>query len=242
MIGASHEVCEDYAASLNGFAALADGCSIVTGEDGSRINAHTDIGARLLVRAAFHHRHECKIAMQHRLILNTADGYRRQLDLPIETLSATLLTLRHDGDWVYATCCGDGLIAARLLNGEWRTFQFVYPSRPYYLRYHLDSQANPELPVRIFCFDERRADNYVSGLQFSVAEYDLVIAMSDGSSSFTKANQLVPFDREFVTRLFDFRRMKGRFVLRHLRGVLKELDQDGITNQDDISMIAIHKE
>jgi len=249
MIGASHNVCEDFASSLDGFAALADGCSVVTDRDGNKINAHTDIGARLLVRAAFHHRCELNVELQHNLILHTADGYRRQMDLPIETLSATLLTLRDEQKKIAATCCGDGLVAARCKTGNWVTNQVVYKFSPYYLRYQLlgrDCDYPCDYPTEYVCSGNdgvtMNCGSFVSRYGFRKDRYDLVIAMSDGSSSFTQHNRPIQFHREFTDKLLDFRRMKGRFVLRHLRGVMKELAQDGIIHQDDISMIAIHEE
>lgn len=247
LIGASHSICEDFASSREGFAALADGCSVVMDSDGNKITAHTDIGARLLVRSAFHHRNIDSVDLFHDLVLNTADGYRRHMDLPAETLSATLLTLRSDNKRIRATCCGDGMIAARERGtGYWATYQYVYPTRPYYLRYRLGVVPVHESPLEIIRFQSgvksESIGRLVSCLSFPKDECDLVIAMSDGSSSFTSGNKSVEFNDELLKRLLDFRRLAGRFALRHLKGVMKELAQDGIIHQDDISLIAIHEE
>jgi hypothetical protein len=66
--------------------------------------------------------------------------------------------------------------------------------------------------------------------------------MSDGAFSFTKNGVPVPFDCDFTLRLLDFRRMGGKFMVRHLRGTLAELEREGIVNQDDISMVALYTE
>lgn len=247
MIGHSHTVCEDYSANLGGFAALADGCSAVMDDNGVRMEAHTDIGARLLVRSAFHHAHAAS-ELFGTLAIHTADSYRRQLDLPLHTLSATLGCVRLVDHCLECRLFGDGVVAARDRSSKawaWSVASFGgHPPR--YLRYELRDndlatyeadhgsmfgiesnwlQSGPrEYPYRIFC---------------NRHTYDMAIIMSDGATSFTCDSRPVPFVK-LADRLFDFRRMKGRFVLRQLAGITKDLAKEGIVHQDDISMIALY--
>lgn len=251
LIGRSHTICEDYCASQPQFAALSDGCSCVVGSDGKRMNAHTDIGARLLVRAAFHHQIEANLTMLFQLAVHTANGYRRQMDLPVETLSATLLTLRSadNGNRVQAAICGDGVVAARRKTDKnWNIYQYQFDGPPVYPRYCLMNtvpQASlcrlTKLPAGGGCdnLDPFFMPFFGMPLSFPRDEYDLVVALSDGAFSFTQDSVPVPF-ADIANRLLDFRGLRGRFVLRHLAGVTEELAKDGFIHQDDLSMIAMH--
>ena len=244
VIGASHEVCEDYAYSTDDFAALSDGCSVVKGPDGKRREAHTDVGSRLLVRAAFHHREEGRPDLLARLAIHTADGYQRSMDLGADTLSATLACLRiRDGE-MFGQIIGDGVLAVRR-EGEWSVWAWTFDPIPYYPRYILSS-SQPETVVSvtevvigdIVPFTETTP--FPMGMMWGPG-CELMVAISDGAFSFTKDSKSVPFDSELALRLLDFRRMGGKFMVRHLRGVLKELAEDGIVNQDDISMVALYR-
>ena len=93
MIGKSHDYCEDYAASCDTFAALSDGCSVVKDQDGNRVEAHTDVGARLFVWAAFANRWNVFEEFPEPT-LKTADRFRKELLMSEATLSATLFCLR----------------------------------------------------------------------------------------------------------------------------------------------------
>lgn len=259
-IGHQHSVCEDYAASREGFAALADGCSTVLDAEGKPIQAHTDIGARLLVRAAFRNCDERDPSMLVQFAVHTADEYRRSLELSVDTLSATLLGLRDDGDVLTAFVSGDGLVAARSC-GKWQCFAHQYHPRPFYPRYCLLPRSDGQSCDRGLdltvddVFQDSANFGYVGGAvgggdfdpcqvsvyHFPKSDCDFVLAMSDGAFSFLKDG--VPYwGPALASQLLDFRRMKGRFVLRNLSGVLRELAAKGIVHQDDISMIALYED
>ena len=240
MIGKSHDVCEDYAASSDTFAALSDGCSIVKDSTGNRIDAHTDVGARLLVQAAFAHGDLLDVFDYATATIYTADGYRRQLGMSVDCLSATLLALKADVEYIHAFVVGDGAVFGRQRNGTWTGWWYEFDGPPDYLRYKL-SDTLP-FKVRMTNLDGRSevCDFPCYRQIFSIVEYDLVVAMSDGAFSFTKNGKSVPFDKDFAMRLLDFRRMGGKFMVRHLRGTLAELECEGIVNQDDISMVALY--
>ena len=240
MIGKSHEYCEDYSASCDTFAALSDGCSIVKDQDGNRLEAHTDVGARLLVRAAFYNQQvECQEEFHNR-VLATASWFQRTLWMSTATLSATLLSLRVELGVIRAFVCGDGAVFGRHRTDGWVGWSYRFDGPPYYLRYRLCE--GPSLPVTATSLtgQQERYDDPVRQLVFGLPDYDLVVAMSDGAFSFTSNGTPVPFDRDFAMRLLDFRRMGGKFMVRHLRGTLAELEREGIVNQDDLSMVALY--
>ncbi len=152
-MGQSHEVCEDYAASYNEPACviLGDGCSVCRGKDGKPVQAHTDFGSRLLVRAArevlkqrpWDQRYLQLMALQRASIWAKAMGFGR------ETLSSTLLmawvqdmnTLQ-GSPWLRVTISGDGVVAVRssVPDEGWTVHEYGFdPAPPYYLRYELNA-------------------------------------------------------------------------------------------------------
>ena len=158
-IGYSHKVCEDYAASSDtscwtndrkGFALVSDGCSVTLDSKGKPFNAHTDFGSRLLSRAtadvlAENWNDQLWI---HRTILAKAQVYTRALGFPIQTLSATLLTIQDTQESFTTTVAGDGFYGARIRGtNNWEVTEISYnqeldpekPGIPYYLRYELSA-------------------------------------------------------------------------------------------------------
>lgn len=254
VIGKSHEICQDYAVSSDLFAALSDGCSRVSNADGSLIEAHTDVGARLLVRAAFSFQNEqFDLHADHflKLVIHTADGYRRSLGMGGETLSATLLCLGAQEGGIAAIIAGDGMIAARRRRsddrsnaGDWKVYTSRFLDQPFYPRYMLyrtTSMSSWEAACSIKHEQSGLIVHDVPFVQyFPFDEFDLVVAASDGVFSFTKDGKSVDFTWEFIQQLLGFRRMGGKFMVRHLRGILEDLEKDGIVNQDDVSFIGLY--
>jgi hypothetical protein len=250
-IGKSHEICQDYAFSSDDFAALSDGCSRVSRADGSLIEAHTDVGARLLVRAAFSFQREKftggESALFLKLVAHSADNYRRSLGMGIETLSSTLICLKRQKDVIAVIVAGDGLVAARRkCDKSWTVYTVRFSGPPFYPRYLLDDthcivswRDKCEVRYEHICSSEIYKEFPFIGY-FPVDEFDLVAAASDGMFSFTKDGKSVEFNWNFSQRLLDFRRMGGKFMVRHLRGTLEDLEKDGIVNQDDVSMIGLY--
>lgn len=263
-IGHSHKICQDFCASNPSMAALSDGCSIVVGLDGEKIEAYTDIGSRLIAMTAIK---TMKLfganfgigEIPFTFLIQNARCDAVGLGLGEESLSATLLTIQDLGDYVRATICGDGLIAARSrLTGDWKISKYQFPMFPFYLRYLLGkdqldqfiAQCSPNWNISISESGNRfdlcsqiQKDNFWKFENFDKKDFDTVIAISDGIFSFTSktpAGECEPIEDRVIEKFLDFRRMKGRFVLRQLNGVLSELKQHGLENQDDISMIACH--
>lgn len=250
VMGKSHDVCQDYALSFGGCAALSDGCSVVRDPSGKQIEAHTDVGARLLVHSALS-LSECVSSGPDlaRASVKSAVSLARAMGLGRDTISATLISLRSYGRSMGACIIGDGVLAARNAESkEWSVVSYSFSPIPYYPRY-IDDPDAPEPAISIQSvrnggarFTCPKWTNMYIHTFWPEFNCDLLVAMSDGAFSFTKGCEPVPIESDLIDRLLDFRRMGGRFVVRHLRGVLKELEQDGIVNQDDLSMIAVYSE
>jgi hypothetical protein len=243
VIGKSHEVCQDYCASCEGFAALSDGCSVVKDRDGKQIEAHTDVGARLLVHAAIHHRRLLGFSEMAYQATQRAFEHAVLLGTGINSVSATLIVLRASARGLAGCIIGDGVLACRnKTSKQWSVYASHYDPAPYYPRYIVSgSDFNPTLSVEVVIGGDAGYGSLSNHIKLLWPhDSDMIVAMSDGAFSFTKNGASVPFDEELALRLLDFRRMGGKFMVRHLRGVLKELEQDGIVNQDDLSMIALY--
>jgi len=135
-IGASHDVCEDYATHLNNdnssLAIVADGCS------GS---PNTDFGSRLLAVSLFHAQKQFNFHSPHMLtnVITRARTAVDVLELHPDTIDATLLALKSDKDGEFkGVLAGDGVLAVKQTNQRPVIFRFEYPSGyPYFLNYEL---------------------------------------------------------------------------------------------------------
>lgn len=227
MIGGGHEVCQDYAAFSDGKIVLSDGCSCVRDHRGVDLHAKTDVGARLLALTMM------ETSSGSGLLAGMlAECSRTNLGLSKADLTATLLHARVEPNqrWVKCSCYGDGIIATRSRKSQmWRVSTFDYGGYPPYLSYEIEQKWTEERP---------RPDVYPEERLVSTTNDDAVVLMSDGANSFFRDGSSV----YVMDRLLDFRRMKGRFITRQLRGVLRELSNEGIHNFDDISMAGMYLE
>jgi hypothetical protein len=151
-IGASHAVCQDY--SLAGEAstpsARAEGFEATQGErrpyvilsDGCSSSADTDIGARLLVKAAEQALGElgesqpCDPAQMHAEAARRALRWAELLGLPPQAVDATLLTAQLDGEELVIGCSGDGVVCLQTRAGALDVYSISYASNyPLYPAY-----------------------------------------------------------------------------------------------------------
>ena len=264
-IGATHSVCEDYAIArnptdANPYAILSDGCST---------SPETDIGARLLVRAAEQIikrgiAEEPEIIHQHASHL--ASRWARLLRLPAEAIDATLLTAYINNDKVVVSCSGDGLIVIESIDGKVDAYSFSYPSGyPFYLAYldqpdRLDRFSFREFFDReILHFHAPSKDatlqlksrelrgRITEVLRIKTSDCRVVSMSSDGLHSFlqTKHNGVTrsvePVQLpEIVKELLSFKSLNGAFVARRVKKFIKECGARGWQHSDDLSIAAIH--
>ena len=215
IIGSTHEVCQDYACSnQEDFAVLSDGCSNVIVDNKKLKNSYVDIGARIL----------CHSALIYKNYLKYAISICSELDLGPENMTATLLTLSGNKLGCMADVYGDGLVAGRIKEtGKFEIHKIEQKPYPYYPIHPSESEwiiNGVNIGIQ---------EGFV--LNFNWEIYDLVVAMSDGAFS---------FNEDVIDTLLDFRSTIGKFVVRHLRGVTRELAAKNIKHYDDISMVAIY--
>lgn len=145
-IGSSHAVCQDYAVAgaraadagerEGGEAAAAggDGLPFVILSDGCSSSPDTDVGARLLVKAAERllrggggpparglpglHREAARLAL----------GWAESLGLRPQAVDATLLTAHLCGEELLVGCSGDGVVCLQTRGGALDVYSVSYPS------------------------------------------------------------------------------------------------------------------
>ena len=148
-IGSAHAVCQDYAAvgdcvaaaptdAVAGaprrpYAVLSDGCSS---------SPDTDVGARLLVKAAERLLRTsggppaCDLPGLHAEAARLALAWAEMLGLGPQSVDATLLTAHLRGGELVVGCSGDGVVCFRTTDGALDAYSIAYPAGyPVYAAY-----------------------------------------------------------------------------------------------------------
>jgi len=222
-IGAAHAVCQDYSragavlptALPQGFATpQQEGRPYVILSDGCSSSPDTDIGARLLVKAAEQtllgrgSATTLELAKIHREAARLALTWAELLGLPPQAVDATLLSAHLDGEELVVGCSGDGVICLQTWAGAVEVYSISYASGyPLYPAY-------THQPARLLALKEagrsgkevtrfRSAsikeclqpsgtsggDSLTEVFTVSAANYKYVALFSDGIHSFFNAGQ-----------------------------------------------------
>jgi hypothetical protein len=220
-IGATHAVCQDYAVAGNTlpdeprtdfdfrvrpYVILSDGCSA---------SPDTDIGARLLVKAAEQLFRTARqptpsgLAKTHRKAARRALMWAEVAGLRAEALDATLLTAHLDGDTLVVGCSGDGVIFLQSRTGAIDVYVIsyasgypLYPSythQPARLLAHEDQTRDSRKEVTHFrcasAADALRLEGTSTSelvtevFNVKASDYTRVALLSDGVHSFFTAKQ-----------------------------------------------------
>ena len=261
--GDGHIVGQDYAIAHDGpgpqaIAIVSDGCSS---------SPDTDVGARLLARAALatgSERHSpCGSAAIWR-----AAAASEPLGLPAHALDATLLVAHAHDETIEISVRGDGVLAARRRDGTVEIWVVTHPQgAPYYPSYALDPARHREyLKVYGDCVKiEHRArdgrwhteSSRGEGRRFTLerAAYDLVLLASDGVLSFVGppcSEDTHHHERQrdtdaapvavgcIIAGLLGVPRLHGRFLARRARRFVgKTCTARGWRPLDDVGIAAI---
>lgn len=261
--GEGHIVGEDYAIAHNGpgqqaIAIVSDGCSS---------SPDTDVGARLVARAALATAREHGGACGSGAIWRAAAA-GAPLGLPEQALDATLLVARARDETIEVSVRGDGVLAARRRDGTVEIWVVTHPQgAPYYPSYALDPARHREyLQVYGNCVqiehcardgqwhtESCRGD----GMRFTLerAAYDLVLLASDGVLSFVgppcdEDNHHHTLQRDhaaapvgvgcIIAGLLSVPHVHGRFLARRARRFVgKTCAARGWRPLDDVGIAAI---
>lgn len=255
VIGASHEVCQDYARAV-----VRNGRALAVVSDGCSSSPDTDIGARLCVLS--------------RLLpgntdvdrwLPAANGRCIGLNLPTATLDATLAVVDVCQDWVEVCVHGDGYVVARnRARTDLIAIQYPdgFPAYPVYMldaartevfhkrsagrqivRYHRLATPTWEAQAEEPPFINRFPGTPSFQLGFAALQVDLVAVLTDGFGSFRRPGPTGPEPvpiTEVIDRLFQFKLYSGLFVKRRLKRFLKDVKAEGWVHDDDLGIAAIY--
>jgi len=261
-IGSAHAVCQDYAvADLcergRPYVILSDGCSS---------SPDTDVGARLLVKAAERLLRESGgppargLAEMHAESARLALSWAGLLGLRPQAVDATLLTAHLDGEELVVGCTGDGVVCLQTAEGALDVYAVSYPSgfpvypdyahQPARLRALADAglERKEVARLRAASAEERLWTVGVSDggamtevLSVKAADYRFAALFSDGVQSFQHSGRAESVPLETVLpELVSFKNTRGAFVGRRMKMFLKDCSRKGWRHADDLSLAALH--
>lgn len=254
-IGGQHKVCEDYIVKEDSpfpFIILSDGCS--NSED-------TDMGSRILCHLAKQYMKKQTVAepldykKTGEWIIYNAEMTATQLGLDKTCLDATLTIAYCDipRDTICVMMYGDGSIIRKGKSGEIHvmTTTFQPKNAPYYLSYRIDSQRDKlyhelknENHLTLLSssdnYQQKYIDSYAYDIEnvafFSTKELDLLLICSDGIDSFLNNDGTELQSHDLFDKFTNIKTSKGAFLQRTIKRSLRNLNREGITHYDDLSI------
>ena len=266
-MGVGHAVCEDYATcgcvpnTLYGhihYAIVSDGCS------GSQ---DTDVGARILSRAAinvikdFGHTdnltYEAVRESFRKWLVEEIRKFQVILHLPKNMLEATLLVAvaLQDKRWIFGW--GDGVIVLKHKDGNLECTQIMYtPNYPAYLSYHFYDPSEfvsmvhtvqettfniPDCQksiIKTLPVKLGQFDDYQYSADVSNLDLSHIVLMSDGIESFSQNGETLDVKGQ-IKKYTDFKNSNLAFAQRRMQRMAIENKAAGITHYDDLSMAVI---
>jgi hypothetical protein len=258
-IGSTHSLCQDYVIARNGsandsFVILADGCSS---------SPDTDIGARLLVKAAekiFTEQGIDDVEQLHKAAARLALDWAAAIGVRAQSVDATLMTAHVSGEELIIACSGDGVIVLESQNGAVDLYVISSPSGyPFYPCYINQPERLSELISndrttkeikhysRFNLADVTTSDSLTEVFKLNASEYKYAAVASDGINSFFRTSKSPNGKRVEEVCLFDvihefwsFKNSHGAFVERRLNRFTKDIQANGWQHADDLSIGVIH--
>jgi len=259
-IGDGHSVCEDY--SWSGLIQGKHPCAIIS--DGCSSSKDTDIGSRILVRSMIYILERLKLEDNHMQdnfhFINHLLGERivricDMLDLPLNTLDATILMSMVINDEVFIFNYGDGSIVLRNhTTDDIVRYHTDYPyNAPYYYSYTLKDELKmsyiakfgqsditvhgESVPVMDHINDISHHWSVIPLSELSDGVWTISV-MSDGVETFFEGNNNVDTDT-VVDGLTSFKNLNGEYIQRKVKKYLNGLAKNNIKHYDDISISSI---
>lgn len=251
-MGATHRVCQDYAAH-----GVSNGATVAALSDGCSSSPDTDIGARCLVRALLL---DCD---GERNATFAAAHWIHKLGLPKESLDATLLHAVYEDGAVTVRRAGDGVIVIRGRDNVLHYATVHYDGNaPRYPRHKLSAemcQSHARIsPGATFSEGKRESNvwtmpssiwvaNSVNQEAFDIHtwsvpddDYDLVLLFSDGIESFVDATGSAIGVESVLDEFCNFKGFAGEFIQRRANAFLKDCALRGWKHQDDLAVAGIY--
>lgn len=257
-IGKTHKICEDYVShgmDPEPYILLSDGCSS---------SPKTDWGSRILTKVTGDLlKKDGEIDIDEVLI--EADEIRRLINIPQESLDATLLSAYVKGEKYKLSMYGDGVSVKTREDGLMEIVMIEYLSgAPFYLNYSLNQtrkagymaafglkrrvttwSLKPDGTVENLVEKEDQDGKYYQE-EGSCKDFKTISLMSDGVLSFfelvntgtSKTENHVSVN-EILRKLLDFKGFQGEFVERRFQKFRKDCDKLNWFHADDISLATV---
>lgn len=263
-IGWGHRVCQDYCCA--DFISLRNKqAPVLVVADGCSSSRDTDIGARLIAKAAavnaglvlYAHPDDRTAWERYGMaIVATVKKLAATLSLPAESLDTTLLYGISDGKSFRLGFYGDGFAIVRNRNGQTRVMEIRYESNaPRYLSYWMDSSRlaryEREYPgqmlVRTYedagagfvLLNETRRDvSEPVTMTYPENDLSLVMLATDGLGSFATVGGEPVSLPDILPDVAGFKGMAGEFLQRRITRMKTVLEKAGIRHYDDIGLAA----
>ena len=238
-VGATHDLCEDYAVSSDRAIIVCDGCSS---------SPNTDFGAQVLARACLRNIkmsantvESVKIAIE--CSIHAALAASKVLDIPNTCLDATIVAGVPIGEEFHFFLVGDGVLAWKYKDAEKPQFLIVdyVNNAPEYLSYGLDVHRREKYLAE---FGNERIVKGNNGIvdvlngqiiatfcPLSSEGLEWVAVFTDGVSSFQGVET-----QEVLSHLTAFKNFKGKFLKRRAK---RYLNTQGLRHDDDVSCAAM---
>ena len=235
-IGSTHPVCQDYVVARNDgpYVILSDGCSS---------SPDTDVGSRLLVRAAekiFIEQGFIEVEQLHKDAARLALDWAALLGLPFQAVDATLVTAHVNGDELIVACSGDGVVVLEFWNGSMDVHRISAPSGyPFYPCYAHQPERLDELIAK--------GESSIKVFKLNARDYKYAAVASDGIDSFFRKQESANGKRtenvtlhDVLDELWWFKNSHGAFVERRLNRFTKDAQANGWQHADDLSIGVIY--
>lgn len=252
-IGSTHSLCQDYviAQSDGPYVILSDGCSS---------SPDTDIGARLLVKAAekiFTEQRIDNVEQLHKDAARLALDWAAVIGVPAQSVDATLMTVHVSGENLIVACSGDGVILLESQTGTLDLYLISSPSGyPFYPCYAHQPERLAELVSKGQATKEIKhyglggvttSDSLTEVFKLKASDYKYAAVASDGINSFFQTRQSTNGKRvedvclfEVLHEFWSFKNSHGAFVERRLNRFTKDIGARGWEHADDLSIGVIH--
>jgi len=231
---------------------LSDGCSS---------SPDTDIGARLLVKAAeklFTEQVADTVAELHEKAARLALDWAGLIGVPAQAVDATLLTAHVSGESLIVACSGDGVVLLESQTGALDLFVISSPSGyPYYPSYahqperlsELISNGRTTKEIKHYGRSHKvtTSDSLTEVFKVKACDYKFAAVASDGINSFFHTQQSTNGKRvedvcllDVIHEFWSFKNFNGAFVERRLKRFTKDTHANGWQHADDLSIGVIH--
>ena len=239
---------------------LSDGCSS---------SPDTDVGARLLVKAA--EKKFTKLGVEdvewlHKEAARLAIGWAKSIGLPVQATDATLLSAHVSNAGLIVACSGDGVIVLESQSGTIDVYAISYQAGyPYYPSYShqlerlKDLIFNRRTEKEIKHYRSSPGDQHFTLIdvttnhsstevfELNVSDYKYVAVASDGIDSFFHTPQSAIGKKtenisllDVLAELWSFKNSHGAFVERRMNRFTKDIQANGWQHADDLSLGVIH--